>query len=107
MGNMKQLLIFTLVIQVSFCEIVNQLVIATGYNEEGSLADAEIVQVSDGLQTCTNPIPDYPLYIRGSSGGLVDDKLVICGGGYFLIYSGECYQYDSVAKEWTEVCKII
>ena len=84
------------------CELKNRLMVATGYNEDGSLADAEIVQVGTD-DSCSKEIADYPLFIRGTAGGLVDGKLVVCGGGYFLFYSEDCYQYDPEANGWIEV----
>eukprot|EP00095_Tigriopus_kingsejongensis_P006397 maker-scaffold1351_size46012-snap-gene-0.12 protein:Tk06397 transcript:maker-scaffold1351_size46012-snap-gene-0.12-mRNA-1 annotation:"hypothetical protein" len=75
--------------------------ITTGYNDDGSLADTELLQLSPET-VCEQKPADYPLYIRGTVGGLVQDKITVCGGGYFLVYSGECFQFDPQSNQWTE-----
>ena len=100
---MRHFINLLVLVSIATSDASNRLVIATGYNEEGSLADAEIVRIRKDESQCDRKIADYPLYIRGTSGGLVNDKLVICGGGYFLFYTEDCYQYDPAANEWLEV----
>lgn len=77
-----------------------QIFVTTGYNDDGSLADSELITVG-GNGGCGKPA-DYPSYIRGTIGGLVNGKMTVCGGGYFLVYSGDCFQYQPDTNEWTE-----
>jgi hypothetical protein len=84
-----------------FYSAQQQLFVTTGYNDDGSLADSELISLG-GNGDCGKPA-DYPSYIRGTIGGLVNGKMTVCGGGYFLVYSGDCFQYQPDTNEWTEV----
>ena len=46
-----------------------------------------------------NNWPDFPIDVRGATGGLIGDTVIICGGSSMLIYDGssvdECYSLTS------------
>ena len=73
--------------------------VGTGYNgDSGSLSDVETPLSG----VCPDPA-NYPLFIRGTSGGVVNGRTVVCGGGFSFIYSDECYEFVPETNEWTLV----
>jgi hypothetical protein len=58
--------------------------------DEGTSQLVEIVDFNSNLTTCAN-LPNYPLIVRGTFGGLLDNKVpLVCGGPSVR----ECYQYN-------------
>lgn len=79
------------------------LVVATGFDMDGSVSDVELVPLSpDDIILCSKPA-DFPFEIRGAAAELVDGKITICGGGYFLVFTNECHQYEPDSNVWVLV----
>ena len=66
----------------------------TGHNSDGYQTTSEIVDLTvKGGNMCNN-WPDFPIGVRGATGGLIGDTVIICGGSDGSSVD-ECYSLTS------------
>lgn len=75
-----------------------KLVTAGGLEGLASLADVQVLDLSEKRENCTN-LPALPYSLTGSVGIYLDGKLVVCGG-FYLGSRMECYYLDKGAQIW-------
>ena len=65
------------------------------------LSDTQIVNLTNETSAC-NAFPDYPLFIRFATGGIVDGHPIICGGeSEGWNFHSECYHHSKATNSWT------
>ena len=70
----------------------------TGYGTGGYRSDAQVIDMGSSSTGCGSLTP-YPIEMSRASGGLIANKLVICGG-YDGSYHSACYNFDSHDNQW-------
>ena len=51
----------------------------SGRYGNGAILNSEVIDLTDANVTC-QPWPDHPVGTYGAVGGLINDRLIICGG---------------------------
>ena len=80
-----------------FSFTVSKFLITTGWNQNGYPRDSEILDLSiKGGSNC-NDWPDFPKDVDAATGGMIQDVVVICGGGDANTEFNECYSLNGNA----------
>lgn len=71
------------------------LMVATGYFYEKK---AQVVDIQSNTK-CTD-LADYPMYLGGATGGLIDKRPLICGGHGSTGSNSTCYIFKKETNQW-------
>ena len=64
-------------------------------------AASQVVNVLDSSSTCQN-IPDYPIAVHQTGGGILDNVPIVCGGGSDDHgMQSTCYKLEKDTIKWT------
>jgi hypothetical protein len=64
-------------------------------------AASQVVNILDSSSTCQN-IPDYPIAVHQTGGGILDNVPIVCGGGSDDHgMQSTCYKLDKDTIQWT------
>ena len=64
-------------------------------------AASQVVNILDSSSTCQN-IPDYPIAVHQTGGGILDNVPIVCGGGSDDHgRQSSCYKLDKDTVQWT------
>ena len=76
---------------------MSKFLITTGWNQNGYPRDSEILDLSiKGGSNC-NDWPEFPKDVNAATGGVIQDVVVICGGGDASTEFNECYSLNGNA----------
>ena len=74
------------------------MAVITGFTSGNYRSDAQVIDMGSSSTGC-RLFPPYPNGIQAATGGLIANKLVICGG-YGGSYQSACYNFDSHDNQW-------
>ena len=76
---------------------MSKFLITTGWNKDGYPRDSKILDLSiKGGSNC-NDWAEFPKDVAAATGGVIQDVVVICGGGYASTEFNECYSLNGQA----------
>ena len=83
--------------QFPFTFAVSKFLITTGWNQNGYPRDSKILDLSiKGGSNC-NDWAEFPKDVVGATGGVIQDVVVICGGGDASSEFNKCYSLNGQA----------
>ena len=76
---------------------MSKFLITTGWNKDGYPRNSKILDLSiKGGSNC-NDWAEFPKDVAAATGGVIQDVVVICGGGYASTEFNECYSLNGQA----------
>ena len=83
------------------CMCTGTILVLGGY--QGRRKDAEILDLSKKLVTCTKPAEIPDIHSKGAIGAYFTGKVVLCGGSKSdgRMVRKRCHEYTFLEQQWT------
>ena len=62
----------------------------------GTSLVTEVIDIIDETKVCNN-LGEFPVLVSWATGGLVDEKPIVCGGQDATTFKQECYSFEDSA----------